>query len=158
MNRRQALISLLSALGLLASGEALAGRRGAKKRRKTRRRVRRKVRRRVRRRHRRRVRRRVIKGRSLLVVPVAVAVGWELMVDDRVVVVHQIKTVERDAAQVEVVVIKNADGSTEELEIAREDNDENSAVQQGSVLAEGDSTTPGTEAEEEVEIEIEVDE
>ena len=92
--------------------------------------------------------------RRRLVVPVALAIGWELMVDDRVVVVHHVKHVERDGSKVEVVVIKNTDGSEEEIEVDREDTADNSKTEQGSVLDASDTTTPATEAEEEVEIEV----
>jgi bifunctional DNA-binding transcriptional regulator/antitoxin component of YhaV-PrlF toxin-antitoxin module len=146
MTRRQLLTVLLAALGAGATGEALAG-----PRRRAARRTRRRVRRRVRRRHRRRVTWRVVGDRRRLVVPVALAVGWELAVDDRVVVVHEVKTVEG----AEVVVVKNADGSTEEIEIDREDTAENSVAQQSSVLPDSDTKTPAVETEEEVEEEVE---
>ncbi len=145
MNRRETLIALLSALGALSTGEALAGPRARKKRRRRRRRVRRRIRRRV-------VWRTVGKRRRL-VVPVALAVGWELFYDDRVVVVHHVKHVERDGAKVEVVVVKGADGKEEEIEIAREDTADNGQALEGTVHPEGDTKTPATEAEEEVEVE-----
>ena len=89
-----------------------------------RRRVRR-VRRRVRRRRiRRRVAWRMFGPRRLLVVPLAVAVGWELMVDDRVVVVHEVHE--------HHVVVKHADGKSEKLEIHKEDDAENSKELEGS--------------------------
>lgn len=86
-------------------------------------------------------------------MPLALAVGWELMHDDKVVVVHEIKHVEVEGSKVEVVVVKNPDGSTEEIEIHREDTAENTAAQEGSVLVEGDASTLHTEAEEEVDVE-----
>lgn len=85
-------------------------------------------RRKVRRVRRRRIRRRVIwrtaGGRRVLVVPVGVAVGWELMVDDRVVVVHEVRT--------DVIVVKDASGKTEEIAVAKEDTDDNKAELEGS--------------------------
>src|SRR5689334_12543320 len=85
-------------------------------------------RRHMRRVRRRRIRRRVIwrthAGRRALVVPVGVAVGWELMVDDRVVVVHEVKN--------DVIVVKDASGKTEEIAIVKEDTADNSAELEGS--------------------------
>ncbi len=152
LDRRQALLGILAAAFGAAVGldEAEAGpRRPAKKARKRRRR-----RRRVRRRIRRRVRWRTIGKRRRLVVPVALAVGWELFYDDRVVVVHEVKTVEKEAEKVEVVVIVNSDGSKEEVEIQREDTEENGSELEGTELAAEDTTTPAIETE----IEEEVDE
>lgn len=152
MNRREALTALLCSLGVLASGEALAGPRG-RARRKVKRKTRRRVRRRVRRRIRRRVVWRTVGKRRALVVPVAMAVGWELAYDNRVVVVHEVKHVTVEGTKTEVVVIKNEDGTTEELAVVREDTADNGAEQQGSTLADGDTTTPAIETEEEVEVE-----
>lgn len=76
----------------------------------------------------RRVRRRVlwrsVAGRRVLVVPLALAVGWELMVDEKPVVVHEVHE--------HHVVVKHADGKTEKLEIAKEDTVENSQELEGS--------------------------
>lgn len=77
---------------------------------------------------RRRTRRRVIwrthNGRRLLVVPVGVAVGWELMVDDRIVVVHEVRP--------DVIVVKDASGKTEEIAVAKEDTDDNKVEHEGT--------------------------
>ena len=124
-------------------------------RRAERRRVKRRVRRRVRRRHRRRVRARVIAGRNHWVVPVALAVGWELNHEDRVVVVHEVRVVEVEGTRTEIVVVQGADGKNEEIAVVREDDDSNGKEEQGTALAEGDETTPGIASEEEVEIEVE---
>jgi len=97
----------------------------------------------VRRRHRRRVAWRVITGRRVLVVPVAVAVGWELEKDGHVVVVHEVRSPS-------VIVIRYPDGRSEEVECAREDTPENGAELQGTVVAEGDPS-PYREVDEEVE-------
>ncbi|MEO0604500.1 MAG: hypothetical protein AAF211_23905 [Myxococcota bacterium] len=110
-------------------------------RRRARRRTRRRVRRRVRRRHRRRVGRRVVAGRSLLVVPVGIAVGWELVVDDRMWVVTSIQSVDGQ----ETVVLKASDGSTASEPILREDTTDNAVELEGSELPESDTTTPGIE-------------
>jgi hypothetical protein len=101
-----------------------------------RRRVRRVRRRVMRRRIRRRVLWRAFGPRRLLVVPLAIAVGWELMVDDRVVVVHEV--------HVDHIIVKDADGKTEKVETVKEDNADNAKELEGSQY----------EVEEEVEEEI----
>ncbi len=107
----------------------------------------RRTRRRVRRRHRRRVRRRVVAGTTYVVVPVAVAVGWELEVDSKVVVVKAIEPREIEGAKVEVVIVADSSGKTSEYPIIREDDATNSAELEGSVLPDGDTTTPGVDSE-----------
>ncbi|MBX7098561.1 MAG: hypothetical protein K1X89_12690 [Myxococcaceae bacterium] len=139
MDRRTLNRSLLLGLAAALTTEALAGPR--------RRRIRRRVRRRIRRRIRRHVLWRTVAGRRLLVVPVAVAVGWELAVDQRVVVVREVRA--------ETVVVADLKTSaTEELPAVREDDAENAKELPGTVLAEGDTTTPSRETEEEVEEEV----
>ena len=97
----------------------------------------RRVRRRVRRRRiRRRVLWRTVGPRRLLVVPLAVAVGWELLVDDRVAVVHEV--------HVDHVIVKHVDGTTAKIETVREDDAENAKELEGSEY----------EVEEEVEEEV----
>jgi hypothetical protein len=85
-------------------------------------------RRKVRRVRRRRIRRRVIwrtaGGRRLLVVPIGVAVGWELMLEDRVVVVHEVKH--------DVIIVKDASGKTEEIAVVKEDTDDNKVDLEGT--------------------------
>ncbi len=117
-----------------------------------RRRHRRRVRRRIRRRIRRRVVRRVVFGRPFWVVPVGIAVGWELMDNDRVVVVKETKIVEKETQKVEVLVVVDSSGNTEEIEVVREDNAENGAELEGSTLEDGDNS-PSIEVEVEVEVE-----
>jgi len=151
VNRREAL-SLFAGLvsGILiflGFGDVALGQRGVVRR--TRRRVRRRVRRRIR----RRATFRIVRGRRVWVAPVALAVGWELALNNRVVVVKETKFVERDGAKVEVAVVQDADGKTEEIEIVRENTTENSENLQGSVLSDDDKTTPAVENEEEVEVE-----
>ena len=68
--------------------------------------------------------------------PLAVAVGWELALDDRIVVVKEVHG--------ETLVVVHADGKRETVEIVREDTDENARELEGSTY--------------EVEIEEEVDE
>jgi hypothetical protein len=107
----------------------------------------------VRRRIRRRVTFRTVAGRRVWVAPVALAVGWELALENnRVVVVREIRSVERSGTRVEVAVVQGANGKTEELEIVREDTAENKQDLQGSVLPDDDKTTPAVEKEEEVEV------
>ena len=114
---------------------------------------RRRVRRRVRRRIRRRVTTRMILGRRVWVAPLALAIGWELaLAADSVVVVREVRFIERAGARVEVVVVQGADGKSEELEIVREDTPDNIKAVPGSVLPDSDKTTPFTEAEEDVEV------
>jgi hypothetical protein len=113
---------LLAALVAVSAGPALAhpGPHVHPHRRRVRR-----VRRRVRRRRiRRRVAWRMFGPRRLLVVPVGVAVGWELLVDDRVVVVHEVHE--------HHVVVKHADGTTAKLDVHKEDTDENRQELEGS--------------------------
>jgi hypothetical protein len=121
---------LLAALVALSAAPALAH--PGPHRHPHRRRVRR-VRRRIRRRIRRRAAWRVFGPRRLLVVPLAVAVGWELLVDDRVVVVHEVHH--------DHVVVKHSDGKTEKIDVHKEDTEENAKELEGSDV----------EVEEEVE-------
>ncbi len=136
--RRSLIVALLAGLAV-AAVEAEA----SPARRTIRRRTRRRTRRRVRRRHRRRVRRRVVAGRSVLVVPVALAVGWELVVDDRVWIVTRVYTVEG----VETAELKASDGTTRSEPIVREDTADNREELEGSPLPESDTTTPGVDTE-----------
>lgn len=116
MTRRLFLTGLLV---FLASPTALVF--PGPERRKRRRRRRRRF---WRRRTRRRVLWRVIGGRRLLVVPLGIAVGWELMKDDQVVVVKEVHT--------HKIVVAHEDGQTEEIEIAKEDTQENAKNLEGS--------------------------
>jgi hypothetical protein len=116
------------------------------------RRTHRRVRRRVRRRIRRRVTYRIVAGRWIWLAPVALAVGWELVLNNnRVVVVKETKIIERSGTKVEVAVVQGADGKIEEIEIARENTTENAQDLQGSILPDDDKTTPAMEKEEEVD-------
>ena len=148
MTRRTLLVAAAALTALAVTPHALAGPR-------QRRRVRRRVRRHVRRRHRRRVARRIVFGRPVWVVPVGLAVGWELVDNDRVVIVKETRIVEREGAKVEILVVTDASGKTEEIEVVREDSAENAQELEGTVLGEGDTTTPGVDGEIEEEIEVE---
>lgn len=150
--RRSMLQGLVALAAGLTSLDALAG-----PRRRARRRVRRRVRRRTRRRIRRHVFWRTVGGRRALVVPVAAAVGWELALGPDIVVVHEVKKIQVEGTTREVMVVVHKDGKKEEVEITREDTEENKKELEGSALAAGDNTTPAREVEEEVEEEVEVD-
>jgi hypothetical protein len=118
--------------------------------RRRRRRVRRRV---VRRRYRRLAVTRVVLGRRLWVVPVGLAIGWELVHDNRVVIVREIKVVQRAGARVEVAVVQDGAGKTEEVEVLREDTPDNRKELEGSLVADSDQNTPSIEAEIEEEVE-----
>ncbi len=150
--RRDVLQSLVALAATFSSAGALAG-----PRRRQKRRVRRRVRRRTRRRIRRHVVWRTVGGRRALVVPLAVAVGWELALGPDVVVVHEVKKVQVEGATREVIVVVHKDGKKEEVEIVREDTEENKKELDGSEVAAGDTTTPARELEVEVEEEVEVE-
>ena len=107
--------------------------------------VRRRARRVVRYRYRRRVVVRIVNGRPLWVVPVALAVGWELVHRDRVVIVRETRFIEKEGKRVEVALVQDSAGKTEEIEIFREDTAENRVELKGSALPEDDKTTPGVE-------------
>ena len=98
-----------------------------------------------------------MRGRPVWVVPVGVAVGWELLRDDKVVVVKQVKVVEVESEPREIVVVVHSDGAEEEIEVIREDDENNTVEIEGSILTEGDEKTPGVESEIEVEEEVEVE-
>jgi hypothetical protein len=85
-------------------------------------------------------------------VPIGLAIGWELVHENRIVVVKQIKVVERDGAKVEVAVVQDSAGATEEVEVLREDTQANREELEGSVIADADQTTPGVAAEVEEDI------
>jgi hypothetical protein len=145
MNRRTLLASLAAVFGaalVFGCGEAEAQRGPARRRR---------VRRLIRRRHRRRVVLRIVNGRPVWVVPVALAVGWELLHRDRVVIVKETKVVEKDGRKVEIAVVQDSAGKTEAIEIVREDTADNTVALKGSALPQGDTTTPGVEEEVEAD-------
>lgn len=147
MNRRDFATALAAVIGIALHSQpndAVA---------QPRRRARRRVRRRVRRRFRRVAVTRMVRGRRLWVVPVGLAIGWELVHENRVVVVKETKFVERDGANVEVVVVQDSAGATEEVEVLREDTAANRKELDGSILGDNDRSTPGVEAEIEEDVE-----
>jgi hypothetical protein len=91
---------------------------------------------------------RVVFGRPFWVVPVGLVVGWELMHRDRVIVVKETRIVEKDGQKTEVALVQDSTGKTEEVEILREDNAENSEELEGSVVPDEDSSTPTVPARE----------
>ena len=105
----------------------------------------RRVRHRVRHRIRRRVSTRFIHGRPFWVVPVKVAVGWELMHLHRVVVVRELRVVERDGHRREIAVVQDDTGQTLEMDIAREDTRDNSVDLPGMAIPASDTNTPALE-------------
>ena len=139
LSRREWLMGLVGVLLAIGGSEVEGGQRGRPARRRVRRRVRRRIR--------RRAIRRAVNGRPVWVVPVGLAVGWELALANRIVVVKEIKVVERDGARVQVAVVQDSSGKSEDVEILREDTDENRKELEGSVLSDDDKTTPGIEAE-----------
>ena len=88
-------------------------------------------RRRRRRRHRRirrRVAWRVLGPRRLLVVPVAVAVGWELAIGPRIVIVEEVHP--------DHIIVKDTSGETDKIEVVKEDTMENTKDLEGSEVEE----------------------
>ena len=150
VNRRTFLARLAVAITAMAAGVTVLPDEGeagpVRRERKRRRRVRR---RRRRRRHRRRVVRRAWRGHHRWVVPVALAVGWELAHEDRIVVVHEVKYVEVEGEKTEVVVTTEG----EEIYVVREDDKTNASAEEGSFLPDDDASTPGVDVEVEEEVE-----
>jgi len=147
MTRRNAVRTLAAAVLSLIAG-ATAGPL-ARERRRRRRRVRRRIRRRIR----RRVFFRMAAGRRLLIVPVAAAAGWELVVEKEVVVIKEVRAVEKGGTPSEILVVVRTDGTEKEYAAAREDNKTNGADLEGSVLADDRKDVPGIESEVEEEVE-----
>ncbi len=153
MDRRQFLTGLVAGAVSLTLLPQLADAATPARRRRRRRRVRRRIRRRVR----RRVALRMVRGRRFWVVPVGLVVGWELMHEDRVVVVREIKMIEVEGVKTEVAVVVDPNAAAfEEIPIVREANQDNAVELEGTRLADDDKSTPGIEAE--IEEEVEVDE
>ena len=88
-------------------------------------------------------------GRRVAVVPVGVVVGWQLSMPDRVVVVHEVKTVYVNGAPQERIIVVDDQGYREELPIVREDTAENRVELEGATLPSTDTTTPGLEVDPE---------
>jgi hypothetical protein len=80
--------------------------------------------------------------------------GWELMIDKKIVVVKEVRTVKKDNKKSEVLVVHCADGKEKEYVIVREDTKKNSVDLEGSEIGEDEKDVPYKE----VEIEEEVDE
>jgi bifunctional DNA-binding transcriptional regulator/antitoxin component of YhaV-PrlF toxin-antitoxin module len=118
--RRRFLASILvGVVWLLVPGLGEAGPRERRHRRRLRRR---------RRRIRRRVAWRVLGPRRLLVVPVAVAAGWELDIGRRIVFVQEVHP--------DYVIVKHTSGATEKIEVVKEDTAENTKDLEGSEVEE----------------------
>ena len=95
----------------------------------------------------RRVALRTIAGRPFWVVPVGLAIGWELMHEDRVVIVKETKIIETEGVKTEVAIVQDSSGKIEQVNITREDTADNRKDLEGSVLPEKDKETPGIESE-----------
>jgi hypothetical protein len=100
---------------------------------------------RVRRRIRRHAFTRVMFGRPFWVVPVGLAVGWELDHRNRVVIVKETRIIERDGRKTEVAIVEDNNGKVEQIDITREDTAGNSRNLRGNEVPEGDATTPTVE-------------
>jgi hypothetical protein len=152
MDRRSFLSAFLPLAGTVvllgATDTAFTQVRPRRRRRIIRRRIR------VRRRIRRRVAVRTVFGRPFWVVPVGLVVGWELAHAGRVVVVKEIKVVEKDGNKIEVATVQDSNGKSEQVEITREDTSDNRDNLEGSAIADSDKSTPGIDSETEVEEEV----
>jgi hypothetical protein len=151
MDRRNFLVAIAALSGTALTLNVVDAQAGPLRRR--RRRVRRRIF--VRRRIRRHAFTRIVFGRPFWVVPLGLAVGWELAHADRVVVVKEIKVVEKDGNKIEVATVEDSKGKSEQIEITREDTAENSKNLEGTKLAANDTSTPSVEHEEEIEVEEE---
>jgi hypothetical protein len=100
---------------------------------------------RVRRRIRRHVFIRSRFGRPFWVVPVGLAVGWELSHANQIVVVRETRFIEKDGVKTEVAIVQDGSGKTEQVEITREDSADNRRNLEGSVVDDGDTSTPAIE-------------
>jgi len=74
------------------------------------------------------------------------------MHENRVVVVKETKLIERDGNKVEVAVVQDQQGKTEQIDLLREDNADNAKDLEGSRLTDNDKSTPAVEAEVEEEV------
>ena len=68
----------------------------------------------------------MVNGRRRLIVPLGVAVGWELTYDDKVVIVKEVHE--------QHIIVENPDGSTEKVDVLKEDTEENSKELEGSEI------------------------
>lgn len=128
--RRTFLLGLLGGAATLIFGIDADARPPFRKRRRVRRRVRRRMGR-----MRRRARWAMRAGRRALIVPVGLAVGWELMVENRVALVQSVGSGQ--------AVVRYVDGGgVETIQVAMENTADNSEV------------LPGSEYEAEVEEEF----
>ena len=128
-NRRVFLSGILaSAAAIFAGIVATDSDAGPRRRKKRRQKAKRKHNRKVHRRVRRRTRWRVVRGRRRLVVPLGIAIGWELAYDDHVVLVKEVHE--------HHIVVEHPDGTTENVDVHQEDTEENSEELEGSVIEE----------------------
>lgn len=85
---------------------------------------------------RRRVHLRRVLGRSLWVVPVGLAAGWELLHEERLVLVRETRVLVHDGQPRELATVADADGRLHEVEILREDTPQNRLELTGSALTD----------------------
>ncbi|MCG6871365.1 MAG: hypothetical protein LJE84_03660 [Gammaproteobacteria bacterium] len=71
---------------------------------------------------------RVIRGRRLLVVPLAVASGWELEIDDQVLLVDDVYD--------DYIVVHGPDGGSRKIPVVKEDTKQNLEEFEGSEVLE----------------------
>lgn len=72
-------------------------------------------------------------GRWLLQIPAATAIGWELVIEDRVVLVTDVEL--EDGAE-RLMLEPVGGGTPEAVEVVREDTPENGEEHQGSEIEE----------------------
>lgn len=85
------------------------------------------------------MRRRTVAGRSVVVIPVATTVGWELEVESQVVVVTSVQPASGD--QPETITVQDSSGSTSTMEVVREDTADNGVELEGTEVEEEPAAT-----------------
>lgn len=99
----------------------------------------------IRHRIRRRLLVRAVQGRLEWIVPMELAVGWELQHSRHVVVVRQLHIVGAEGAKSELAVVARSDGGTEKFPITRQDTSDNRVNLTGSPIEPHDLDTPAIE-------------
>jgi hypothetical protein len=88
---------------------------------------------------------RAVQGRLEWIVPLELAVGWELQHASRVVVVRELQIVGAEGAKSELAVVALSDGTTEKFPVTRQDTSDNRVNLTGSVIEPHDRDTPAIE-------------
>ncbi|HLA72912.1 MAG TPA: hypothetical protein VK624_15510 [Steroidobacteraceae bacterium] len=99
----------------------------------------------IRHRIRRRLLVRAVRGRLEWIVPMELAVGWELQHARRVAVVRELHIVGAEGAKSELAVVALSDGTTEKFPITRQDTSDNRLNLTGSAIEPHDHDTPAIE-------------